>query len=123
MNEIILSFGSNIEGRRKVAEASSRLSFFVYDAHATPVIDTEPIGISSAQPFANAMMRGYTALPFHALQSVLKNIERMSGRNAADAAKGIIHLDIDIMQYGERRLKLSDWHRPYITTLLKHLLS
>lgn len=121
MNEIILSIGSNAEGRRKVAEAISRLSSFVYGAHATPVIDTDPIAVSSAQPFANAMMRGYTSLPFHALRSVLKNIERMSGRNAADTSVGVIHLDIDIMQYGGQRLKLSDWQRPYIISLLKTL--
>ena len=96
MNEIILSIGSNAEGRRKVAEAISRLSSFVYSAHATPVIDTDPIAVSSAQPFANAMMRGYTSV-------------------------GVIHLDIDIMQYGGQRLKLSDWQRPYIITLLKTL--
>lgn len=33
----------------------------------------------------------------------------------------IVNIDIDILQYGDTRLHVDDWNRPYIATLLKQL--
>ena len=58
------------------------------------------------------------------------NVYRLLGNNcgitAIDVTKearnhNIVNIDIDILQYGDTRLHVDDWNRPYIATLLKQL--
>ena len=71
--------------------------------------------------FLNTLVALHTTLTLQQLTQLTKDIERMCGDTKEARNHNIVNIDIDILQYGDTRLHVDDWNRPYIATLLKQL--
>ena len=69
----------------------------------------------------NCHRQRHTTLTLQQLTQLTKDIERMCGDTKEVRNHNIVNIDIDILQYGDTRLHVDDWNRPYIATLLKQL--
>ena len=120
--QVLISIGSNVDASRNVAEAVRLLSQLIDDVHVSEIISTKPFGEHYKNDFNNCLVRGETSLPVADLEQKLKQIEQSFGRTAASKQSGLVPLDLDILQYGEEKFHLRDWHRPYVADLLPSVL-
>ena len=104
--------------------AKEMLKDIIYAIRFSDTILTEPIGMPEGTPsYVNAVAVGMTSLSIDELRNEIKRIERLIGRNEYDTHRGKIHIDIDIMQYGEEKYKPNDWTREYNIRLLSQIIS
>lgn len=71
--------------------------------------------------YVNAVAVCNTMLPYEELVKQLKTLEREQGRSSELKSKGIVPLDIDVLQYGTEKYKPADWQRDYNKLLLKEI--
>lgn len=114
---ILIALGSNFAQEKNVAYAMEELRTAFPGAVFSEMLWTEPIGIASDR-FVNALGKASTCMSQEQVLLMLKNIERKCGRCEEDKARNIIKLDLDLLQYGDERLKEADWHRDYVLQLL-----
>ena len=119
-HQIILALGSNFEQERNMEKAMQCLRSLFPDIRFSRILWTEPIGMVSDR-FVNALAVAHSELPMEELEARLKDIEKACGRCQEEKERGIIRMDIDLMQYGEEKLHLKDWSRDYVLTLLECL--
>ncbi len=119
-SKIIIALGSNFEQQKNVEEARRRLCALFPDIVFSRFLWTNPIGIKSDR-FVNALAFAHTVLSQRLIEQELKEIERRCGRCAEEKAKGIIRLDLDLMQYGMEKLHQEDWKRGYVLELLEDM--
>lgn len=81
---------------------------------------TKPIDGSDGY-YINALAQITTKMPYEELKQWFKQLETSCGRNKEDSNDGYIPVDIDILQYGDRRFKESDWEHDYVKYLWKEL--
>lgn len=118
MNKVIMiALGSNFEQEKNVAYAMEELRSVFPDMVFSKLLWTEPIGIVSDR-FVNALGKASTSMSQQQVACMLKDIERKCGRCKEDKARNVVKLDLDLMQYGDERLKEEDWNRDYIQRLL-----
>lgn len=123
----IISLASNCCQEENLAEAQRRLSEILFSASYTEAIWTEPFKSSNLSPllslhsplYINQLVYAQTSLTDEELQARLKQMECEMGRTADDRAKGIVRIDLDLLQYDEERYHLRDWERPYVQQLLR----
>lgn len=118
--KIIIALGSNFEPQDNIERAKEELRALFADIKFTRSLWTEPIEITSER-FLNTMAWGDSDLSKEEIELQLKRLERACGRCEAEKKKGIVRIDLDLMQYGEERLHLKDWNRAYILTLYREL--
>lgn len=119
-SKIIIALGSNFEQQKNMEEAKRRLYILFPDIVFSRFLWTNPIGIKSDR-FVNALALAHSALSQSQIEWELKEIERRCGRCAEEKAKGIIRLDLDLMQYGKEKLHQEDWKRGYVLELLEDM--
>ena len=103
--------------------AKEMLKDIFYAITFSDTILTEPFGMPEGTPsYVNAVAVGMTFLSIDELRNEIKRIERLIGRNEYDTHRGKIHIDIDIMQYGEDKYKPKDWTREYNIRLLSKII-
>ena len=117
---VIIAIGSNHHANKAMKMGRQHLCRLLTDARHADIIETEAIGIPSG-PFLNSLTTGYTDLCLSDLTARLKEIERCCGDRRELRREHQIVLDLDLLLYGEQRLHLSDWERPYIQALLDDL--
>lgn len=71
--------------------------------------------------YVNAVAVCDTILPYEELVQQLKALEHRQGRSLEQKAKGVVPLDIDVLQYDAQKYKPADWQRDYNIQLLKEL--
>ena len=111
-HKVIIALGSNV-GSDYLAKSRQILREYVNIMQATGIITTKPIGMKSAD-FHNQMLTGTTELPLDELTLNTKKTEAALGRQHG---KGIVSIDIDLMQYDDTILHPDDWLRDYIKEL------
>lgn len=111
-HEVIIALGSNV-GSHYLAKSRQFLREYVNIMQATGIITTKPIGMKSAD-FHNQMLIGTTELTLDELTLNTKKTEAALGRQHG---KGIVSIDIDLMQYDDTILHPDDWQRDYIKEL------
>ncbi len=119
--KIIIALGSNYEQERNITYAVERLREFFPSIVFSGVHWTEPIGIVSDK-FVNAL--GCAEIECDSMEEVsqkLKLIEQECGRKAEDKRRNVVKLDLDLLQYGDARLKEKDWKRGYMSLLLEEI--
>lgn len=122
MQELILGLGSNYDAERNIQMAEERLRSLFPAIRFSRTIRTKAVNMPEGTPdYLNAVAVARTSLPYPALRSVMKGIERLQGRTLELKRQGLVPLDIDIMQYGDRQLKPDDWYRDFNILLLKEL--
>ena len=124
----IISLASNCCQEENLAEAQCRLSQILSSVSYTEAIWTEPLSSKSnlsslsslhSPLYLNQLVYAQTSLTVDALQAALKQLECEMGRTPDDRAKGIVRIDLDLLQYDSNRYHLRDWNRPYVQQLLR----
>ena len=121
MHQVILSLGANYQAEKNLPEARKCLEQILCFEHYTMVIESTPYGGKGPCPYHNQMVEALTTLTFSQLKDALKDIEKQLGRTQEDRERGIVNIDLDILQYDDTRHHLRDWERPYVQQLLPHL--
>ena len=120
MKKVLVSIGSNTDGKRQMVLARGllRLSF--------PGIRFTRTLTSPACPgegiYSNMLAEFSTEMDEAELRSQLKQLEQQLGDSAELRKAGRVAMDIDLMQYGGTRHHLDDWNRPYILRLLRYAM-
>ena len=118
-HQIIISLASNEDQESHIAAAREQLVQLLTECHFTSAIWTEPVNCSRKEPYLNQLCQGTTALGEGLLCEVLKETEKRLGRTRNE--DGIVAIDLDLLQYDERKHHLRDWGRNYVKDLLKEL--
>lgn len=121
-HHVILSLGSNTGRITNLSTAVEELKKVFTSSRVTRILLTEPVGIECPW-FANQLMAGNTTMELQDFLEAVKHIEKNCGRNERERKRGIIRIDIDMLQYDNERMHLADWSRPYIQALLKEIVT
>jgi 2-amino-4-hydroxy-6-hydroxymethyldihydropteridine diphosphokinase len=118
-HEVIISLASNEHQEENMAKAREQLTQLLTSVHFTSAIFTEPVGSLRNEPYLNQLCQGTTALGEGLLCEVLKETEKRLGRTRNE--DGIVSIDLDLLQYDNRRHHLRDWSRNYVKALIGEL--
>jgi 2-amino-4-hydroxy-6-hydroxymethyldihydropteridine diphosphokinase len=121
LKEIILALGSNHEPEINIDKGCQYLARYFGNVWLSTRLQTEPIGIVSDK-FINCLAVTYSELELDDIEKTVKRIERRCGDTPELRAENIVKMDIDILEYGVRRLHIKDWSRPYIKLLMKEFV-
>lgn len=117
---ILLALGSNVAAELHIEQAKARLSAVFPQLRFSRSLITPAIGIVSP-PFINCLAEGYCSVPLEEVIVALKNIEAQMGSVSEERKKGIVKIDIDLLQFDDMKCKTDDWGRDYIQLLIKEL--
>lgn len=105
MTHCTLCLGSNTDAMTHVEKARTMLTRLFPDIQWDEARWTEPVDFPNPALFLNQMASFFTNMTHKELLLCFKNIERECGRLPEDKAQGIVRIDIDLLTYGEERLK------------------
>lgn len=117
---ILLALGSNVGAELHIEQAKARLSVVFPQLRFSRSLITPAIGIVSP-PFINCLAEGYCSVPLKGVLVTLKDIEAQMGSVPEEREKGIVKIDIDLLQFDDTKRKADDWGRDYIQLLLNEL--
>ena len=117
---ILLALGSNVAAELHIEQAKARLSAVFPQLRFSRSLTTPAIGIVSP-PFINCLAEGYWSVPLEEVIVALKDIEAQMGSVPEERKKGIVKIDIDLLQFDNTKRKADDWSRDYIQLLLNEL--
>ena len=117
---ILLALGSNVAAELHIEQAKARLSAVFPQLRFSRSLITPAIGIVSP-PFINCLAEGYCSVPLEGVLVTLKDIEAQMGSVSEERRKGIVKIDIDLLQFDGTKRKADDWSRDYIQLLIKEL--
>ena len=117
---ILLALGSNVAAELHIEQAKARLSAVFPQLRFSRSLITPAIGIVSP-PFMNCLAEGYCSVPLEEIIVALKDIEAQMGSVSEERKKGIVKIDIDLLQFDNTKRKADDWSRDYIQLLLNEL--
>ena len=121
MAKVIIAVGTNCNQHDNALSIREYLGgMFGSDIRFTQSMRTKPIDGSDGY-YINALAQITTNMPYEELKQWFKELETSCGRNKEDSNDGYIPVDIDILQYGDRRFKESDWEHDYVKYLWKEL--
>lgn len=118
-HHIIISLASNEHQEANMEAARTQLVQLLSEVHFTSAIWTEPINTLRKEPYLNQLCKGTTALGEGLLCEVLKETEKRLGRKRNE--DGVVAIDLDLLQYDDRRHHLRDWDRNYVKGLINEL--
>ena len=117
---ILLALGSNVAAELHIEQAKARLSAIFPQLRFSRSLITPAIGIVSP-PFMNCLAEGYCSVQLEEVLVALKNIEAEMGSVSEERKKGIVKIDIDLLQFDNTKRKADDWSRDYIQLLINEL--
>ena len=117
---ILFALGSNVAAELHIEQAKARLSAVFPQLRFSRSLITPAIGIVSP-PFINCLAEGYCSVPLEEVLVALKDIEAQMGSVPEERKKGIVKIDIDLLQFDNTKRKADDWGRDYIQLLLNEL--
>lgn len=121
MNQILISIGSNFDAAHQMAAACLQLERTLPVIRWSEIMRTQPVDCVCQVPFLNRVGWAQTTGSIQELQSLFKQLERRAGRTQEGQSRGIIPLDIDLLQWNEIILKPADLTRPYVQSALLSL--
>ena len=117
----IIAIGTNLNQRDNALSVREYLGgMFGSDIVFTQFMKTKPVDGSDGY-YINALAEIHTNMSYIDLKQWFKDLEQNCGRNQEDSGDGYIPVDIDILQYGDKRFKEEDWSRDYVKALWKEL--
>lgn len=115
MARCIIVLGSNTDVVRNMELARRELLKHYPDIRFSTEVTTEAVGCRFNQtPFRNQTATFVTDETVEQVRSLLKAIERISGRCAEEKEREAVRLDLDLIAYDEHCLKPADWERNYV---------
>lgn len=115
MNRALISLGANSPDKhRQLQQAIATIEHMATITARTPIYETPAEGSTAAAPYANALLRIVTPIPYEELRATFKHWEQEAGRTPQSKLQGIIPLDIDIVVWNDKLLKERDMHYDYM---------
>jgi len=126
MHHVLISLASNYQAEEHLCEARTALTEILSSPVYTQEIWTEPEGskgnLSDDKAlYLNQLVSADTSVNADELNHCLKEIEQKLGRTAECRQRGIVTIDLDLLQHDDTRHHLRDWDRSYVRRLLKLL--
>ena len=119
---VVVGVGSNAPDRtEQIHKAIKMLEEMLEAAVASEVYETIAISPEEASPFLNAVVAGVTHKTHDEVIAACKAWERQNGR--ADAAPGIIPIDLDVVIYNGKIVRPTDFERSYFNIGYRQLLA
>ena len=118
-HRVMLSLASNSRQQRHLEAARRLLPEVIDGLRYTAEHWTEPVDSQRTDQYLNQLATGTTTLDADTLNGRLKAIEQQLDRK--HDKRGIVTIDIDLLQYDDTRHHLRDWERNYVKDLLKEL--
>jgi 2-amino-4-hydroxy-6-hydroxymethyldihydropteridine diphosphokinase len=120
-NRLLFAIGTNSHRQRNMNHAQNELEkIFGDNMRITHIIETEPIGIGGPM-FLNCLAECFTVLSLPDVKAQMKRIELECGNTKEKRQRGIVEMDIDILEYAGELHHINDWQRPYIMKLFGEL--
>ena len=120
LHKIILAIGSNHNAESNIVLAKMKIQNLFKDVIFTEELWTDPIGLpEGTEPFLNCLAQGYTRHGLSQIKMGLKRLERECGNSKGKRSENIVALDVDVLLYGDVKLKEDDWNRPYVKKLMR----
>lgn len=117
-HRVLLALGTNTHQEENLQHAKMLLSKEWKNIRFSTGKWTEPLGIVS-DLFLNCLAVVQVEEDFIKTQEKIKKMERECGYTASARTQSHIVMDIDILQFDDKRLHINDWNRDYISVLLK----
>ena len=115
----LVCLGSNFNAELHLKNAETALGNLFPDIRWGEIVDTAPDGDKHPVPNYRNRIAGFrTTLTEKEVTGMMKEIERANGRSPEDKTKGIVPLDIDLLQYGSHILKPLDFDKEYVRKAL-----
>ena len=121
LHHVIISLAANRCQKPNLAKARQCLSDVLADVVYTAELWTEPVNSPRTDLYLNQLCAATTTLPLSELNQWLKQVELRFGRTAGRRQQGIVPIDLDVLLYDGQQYHLTDWHRPYVLTLIGQL--
>ncbi len=115
---LIIALGTNINQKSNMHHAMKLLHSVWHDMQFTRIVWTHPIGMATEQ-FYNCIAYTWANNNIDTIIQTLKNIETKCGNTLQERALQRIQMDIDVLQYGNKKMHECDWKRDYIQQLLQ----
>lgn len=116
VERVFLSIGSNLGDRlAHIKFAHGRLAEipFISSLKISPIYETDPWGLREQPPFLNCIVRLKCELTPEKLLEIVKMIEAEAGREVPAKRWGPRTLDVDILLFGDRRIRTPDLIVPH----------
>lgn len=108
MRKVLIALGSNTKQTYNIGKAKVALSEMFEDIFFTDEVWTKPIGVDSDM-YLNGLASFTTSLTKKEVLKQLKNIELALGDSHQNHQKGIVLIDIDLIEWGEEKVKPIVW--------------
>lgn len=117
---VILALGTNVNQERNMKQVRRLLVDTWPDMKFTTTKRTQAIGMAS-DLFYNCLAYTKVEESLEDLTEKAKRMERLCGDTEAERSRNRVHMDIDILLYGDDRLHTDDWQRDYVRELMKEI--
>lgn len=111
--KVIISLGSNLNQEKNIQRAREILSHLIPDAEFTEPVWTDPIAEpdrpKGENQYLNCLVEGHIHMSERSLLARLKQMEMSLGDNHANHVKGKVSIDLDLIQYGDHKLRDIIW--------------
>lgn len=111
--KVIISLGSNTNQEENIQRAREILSHLIPDASFTEPVWTDPVAEADRpagdNKYLNCLVEGHTPMTEPRLLARLKQIEITMGDNHENHVEGQVSIDLDLIRYGEHKLRELIW--------------
>jgi 2-amino-4-hydroxy-6-hydroxymethyldihydropteridine diphosphokinase len=121
MHQVVISLAANRFQKKNLSRARQRLGEVLSDVCFTAEHWTQPMNTSRKDAYLNQIATGTTTMDEATLNDWLKDTELQFGRTEAKRRLGIVPIDLDLLQYDNRKHHLRDWGRSYVKDLISKL--
>jgi 2-amino-4-hydroxy-6-hydroxymethyldihydropteridine diphosphokinase len=119
VNKVIISIGSNINPNYHIQKGLDLLGEIVVIKVVTPLVETQPIGITNQEIFTNGALLAETHLSQSQLKAQLKAIEDRVGRDRSRPKFGPREIDFDIICWNEQVVDDDYFTRSFLQDMVK----
>lgn len=121
----IISLGSNL-GYSEAEDNLLKAEFFLRSLLGPEIqfsshYQTDGVGSGFGKKYLNSVCIGYTDLTFLQIKSELKQFELDCGRSLETRNRGIVPIDLDLLQLGDEVYKQKDLKKDFVTRGLKEI--
>ena len=117
----IVCLGSNVDGEIHLQKAYKALERLFFGVKMGKILRTKAVGDIPQPNYLNQAARFTTNLTSEEVETLLKGIEKENGRKSGDKLKGLVSLDIDLLQYDDKILRPDDLLKDYVQLVLQGL--
>lgn len=122
MNRAVIGIGSNIpESENMVVECCKKIRDMVDSVEFSSCYETVPVSVMPQPNYHNCVGVAETGKSFDELRAAFKRMEAEAGRTKSDKQRGVVILDIDIVEWNGQVVSPEDYLQDYVQLGLRQL--